>query len=37
MNDSKRSVVERLKAHPNILECVEAMLDIVEAPLGNVD
>jgi hypothetical protein len=37
MNDREKGIVERLQAHPQILECVEAMLNIVEATSGHID
>jgi hypothetical protein len=34
---SKPSIEERLQSHPHLRKRVEAILDIVEAPSGNVD
>jgi len=37
MSDHKPSIEERLQSHPHLRQRVEAILDIVEAPSGQVD
>lgn len=37
MNDPKKNIEERLKANPQILECIEDILNIIEASSGHID
>lgn len=37
MHDHKQSIEDRLQAHPLLRARIEAILDIVEAPSGQVD
>jgi hypothetical protein len=37
MSDHKPSIEDRLQSHPHLRHRIEAILDIVEAPSGQVD